>query len=47
MRDFYRIEQEAEESVPSFANKIEGLLSTNKGELSRSNSPPGRAEIIM
>ena len=33
MRDFYRAEQEEEESVPSFANKIEGLLSRIREKL--------------
>ena len=46
MRDFYGVEQEEEESVPSSANKIGGLLSKVREKFPNQVLIQKRTEII-
>ena len=44
MRDFYRADQGEEETIPSFATRLEGLLSQIRDKFPKSASPPGGTE---
>ena len=47
MRDFYRADQGEDETIPSFATRIEGLLSQIRGQVPQPASPPGGTEAPL
>ena len=46
MRDFYRADQEEEDSFPSLPNRIKGLLSRIRGKFPDQIPAPRRTKII-